>query len=380
MAKQEPHFRANPDRGVYITEPLTEQLLGRISPRILELRKDISEPLTVFINSPGGSIRILDVLDGLLRAPDADHRTSRVITVALGDANSAAASLLALGDYAIAYRHSRMHFHGSRLSVVEELTAEAASDRAGWLTSLNRSIAMRLAKVVMKRLVLRYVRLRPEFATAEKRLRLKNPTPTVCFADCVKQHVSSTGDTLLVRAIRHMGRLGQISDTLRKAGLKNSDSRLMADAKVFRAILNLEIREHRKEEWCLDEFGMQDVLADYFLLRDYIFGEHIPHLSVAVDRYGPSFLTEEQFAEFSTKQAGDPAEAKRWLRPLVENDVREFWYFTVCLCRLMQEGENPLNATDAYWLGVVDEVLGTDMVGARHLIESDAPISPPTAH
>lgn len=114
MARQEPQFRANPDRGVYITEPLT---------------------------------------------------------------NSAAATLLALGDYAIAYRHSRMHFHGSRLSVVEELTAEAASDRAGWLTSLNRSIAMRLAKVVMKRLVLRYVRLRPEFAASERRLRLKNRAP-----------------------------------------------------------------------------------------------------------------------------------------------------------------------------------------------------------
>lgn len=174
-----------------------------------------------------------------------------------------------------------------------------------------------------------------------------------------------------------MGRLAQISDALKKAGLKDTDGRLAADAKVFRAILNFEIREHRNHEWCLDEFGMQDVVADYFLLRDYIFGEHVHHLDSAVERYGPSFLSEEQFAEFTAKEASDPAAARQWLKPLVEPDVREFWHFTVCLCRLMQEGENSLGATDAYWLGVVDEIVGSDMRGARHLVERDTPSAPP---
>lgn len=377
MPKQDPSYRANPERGVYVTEPLTQALVAKISPRIIELRKVVAEPISVFINSPGGDIRVLDILDGLLRSRDADGRRNRVITVALGDANSAAATLLALGDYAIAHRHSRMHFHGSRLPIVEELTAEVASDRAGRLAGLNRNIAMKLATEVMKRLVLRYVRLQPEFSAAQQRLKMRVRNPIACFADCVKRHVSPSGDRLLAYAIRNMGRLAQISDTLRKAGLKDSDSRLAADAKVFRAILTFEIREHRKQDWCLDEFGMNDVLADYFLLRDYIFGEHVHHLASAVDRYGPSFLNDEQFAEFSAKEASDSAAAKRWLRPLVEPDVREFWYFTVCLCRLMQEGENSLGATDSYWLGVVDEVIGTDMVGARHLVERDTPSAPP---
>jgi len=173
MPKQDPQYRANPERGIYVTGQMTDALLAQVGPQILEFRKKSTEPISVFINSPGGSIRVLDVLDGLLRSRDADGKTTRVITTALGDANSAAATLLALGDYAIAYPHSRMHFHGSRLPLVEELTAEDASDRAGWLTSLNRNIAMRLAKVVLRRLALRYIRLQPEFGAAQQRLRQK---------------------------------------------------------------------------------------------------------------------------------------------------------------------------------------------------------------
>jgi ATP-dependent protease ClpP protease subunit len=376
MPRQDPQYRANPERAIYICTQLTESLLADVSPKILELRKDPNEPITVFINSPGGSIRTLDVLDGLLRSRDADGRSSRLITVALGDANSAAATLLALGDYAIAYPHSRMHFHGSRLAMVEELTAEKASDRAGRLANLNRSIAMRLAKVVLKRLVLRYVQLQPEFETSQQRLKQKTRQPIICFVDCMKQRISQSGDRLLDRTIQHMGRLAHVSDTLSKAGLKDSDSRLIADTKVFQAILKFEIREHRHEDWCLDENGVQEILSDYFLLRDYIFGEHIRHLDGVIERFGPSFLNEEQFNDYTQKNAVSPDEARKWLATIVETDVREFWYFTVCLCRLMQEGENSLVANDAYWLGVVDEVLGTELHGARRLVEDDLPVAP----
>lgn len=379
MMQPDPNFRANPERGVYITEQLTPALVSKISSRILDLRLDKSTPITVFINSPGGDIRVLDILDGLLRSRDADGRTARIITVAIGDANSAAATLLTLGDYAIAYRHSRMHFHGTRLPVVEELTAEAASDSAGWLRGHNRAIAMKLSKKVMERLVFHYVGLRHEFASAQKRLKQRALNPIACFSDCLKRRVSPAGDILLNGSIRHMGRLDQISLTLDKAGLKDSDSRVVTEAKVLRALLNFEIREHRNDDWRLDEFGMQDLWADYFLLRDYIFGEHVKHLDSAVERYGPSFLSAEQFTEFSTKQQADSKAARTWLKPLIESDVREFWYFTVCLCRLMQQGENTLSSADAYWLGVVDEVVGTDMIGTRHLLEQAALAQPPAA-
>ncbi len=367
MAKHDPHYRANPERAIYVTEALTEGLIARIAPQILQLRKSSAEPVTVYINSPGGSIRVLYVLDGLLHSRDADERTNRVVTVALGDADSAAATLLALGDYAIAYKHSRMHFHGIRYPVVEELTAEAASDSAGSLSRSNRTIAMRLAKVVLERLILRYISLQPEFSAPL--------SPIASFVNCLKHRVSNAGDKLLDQASMYMGRLENVSAALKGAGIQGTDEHLERDAKVFRAILEFEIAQHKTQDWCLDEFGVQEVVTDYFLLRDYSFGEHNTHLENVIDSYGPSFLSVAQFTEYAKKHDADAAAAKAWLRPLVEDDARQFWYFTVCLCRFMQEGENPLNSADAYWLGVVDEVLGSDMIGARHFVERDSPSS-----
>jgi hypothetical protein len=39
------------------------------------------------------------------------------------------------------------------------------------------------------------------------------------------------------------------------------------------------------------------------------------------------------------------------------------------LCHALQEGENELTATDAYWLGLVDEVVGKNLLSARSFEE-----------
>jgi hypothetical protein len=40
------------------------------------------------------------------------------------------------------------------------------------------------------------------------------------------------------------------------------------------------------------------------------------------------------------------------------------------VCKLLQQSENTLTATDAYWLGTVDEVLGSRLPCARELVEN----------
>jgi enoyl-CoA hydratase/carnithine racemase len=39
------------------------------------------------------------------------------------------------------------------------------------------------------------------------------------------------------------------------------------------------------------------------------------------------------------------------------------------LCHALQEGENELTAKDAYWLGLIDEVIGEDLYTIRDLME-----------
>jgi hypothetical protein len=49
----------------------------------------------------------------------------------------------------------------------------------------------------------------------------------------------------------------------------------------------------------------------------------------------------------------------------------EFWYFTVVLARFLQRGENPLEESEAYWLGICDEVVGTPLIGMRAVAEEN---------
>lgn len=47
--------------------------------------------------------------------------------------------------------------------------------------------------------------------------------------------------------------------------------------------------------------------------------------------------------------------------------------FFIALCHALQEEDNELNATDAYWFGLVDEVWGNADLFSRRLFEEFAP-------
>jgi hypothetical protein len=61
----------------------------------------------------------------------------------------------------------------------------------------------------------------------------------------------------------------------------------------------------------------------------------------------------------------DEAERVELLVENVRPMLQPIWSFFVALCHALQEGENRLTATDAYWLGLVDEVIGKDLMSLR---------------
>ena len=44
----------------------------------------------------------------------------------------------------------------------------------------------------------------------------------------------------------------------------------------------------------------------------------------------------------------------------VRPQLRPIWSFFVALCFELQRGEHKLDATDAFWLGLIDEVVGVN--------------------
>lgn len=93
------------DRSLFIDATINDELVHRLTPSILSLRQKSSEPITVAIDSPGGSLASLDVLLGLLTGPTQSGEAGKIITVNTNHAYSAAANLLAFGNYATALKH-----------------------------------------------------------------------------------------------------------------------------------------------------------------------------------------------------------------------------------------------------------------------------------
>ncbi|MCX6027676.1 MAG: ATP-dependent Clp protease proteolytic subunit, partial [Chloroflexi bacterium] len=113
------------NRVLYVNSAIDDDFVRRVAPEILKLKQASAAPITVAIDSEGGYLSSLDSLHGLLTSPGQRGERWHILTVAMNRAQSAAATLLALGDYSFAYDHSRILFHPVRLDA-DELTAERA--------------------------------------------------------------------------------------------------------------------------------------------------------------------------------------------------------------------------------------------------------------
>jgi len=95
-------YRENPERAIYVAGTIDQSLVDRLTPTINGLRISSSDPITLYIDSLGGIIHCAEVIRRLTGSLNQDGNRCKLITVVTGIAASAAADLLALGDYAIA--------------------------------------------------------------------------------------------------------------------------------------------------------------------------------------------------------------------------------------------------------------------------------------
>ncbi|MGD0650557.1 MAG: ATP-dependent Clp protease proteolytic subunit [Verrucomicrobiia bacterium] len=380
MIKPNYNYRANPQRAIHVVGEFDDGLLAKTLPIIVQLRAESNEPITAYIDSHGGDARCLDVLAGALLAKDANNKQCRLITCAVGDAASAGAMLLVMGDYAIAHPHSTVHFHGIRRSEAE-VTMEGAGELAGQLASRNRQIAKRLSDRMISRLTHRFVRLRPEFDEMRKQSVRPAMTEMMCFVAALERRTSEVADKIIDRSASLLARASELSSVLFKAKVAEEQNALTQDVNVLRQVISYEVRQHRKNVgWRLNEDGLLGVMQDYLLLRDFYLGEHRRALKFITALYGPDFLNDADLAAYEKLQNESKEKALGFLGEKTASILEQFWYFTVSASRCFMEGENRLSATDAYWLGAIDEVVGTSYYGVRKLIEKEEtpkPSEPP---
>lgn len=357
---------------------IDEQLISRLTPTILKLQKT-RDPITVYIsNSPGGEIALMEALLKLLNSPhqDSDH-LCRIITVVTRKAGSAAADLLCSGDYAIAYPNSIIHYHGGRVFEETALTKERTNLLAQYLRWTSDYYAWDLARKIGDRFRLLFLLSRSKFAKIRAKQAHKQMTDFDCFLDLIMSNLSSNGKTVCEAARDRYKRYETLLTKIPKK-LRAGRRPALLEAEQIKVVLDFELEANKKNRnWTFRNGGLGRVTDDFYLLTEYLEGAADDRLKEWCSDFG-------QFAISAAEKAAvdaipdEQARTKRII-DLVQPIIAPVWSFFVALCHALQEGENQLTAKDAYWLGLIDEVLGdSDMSALRLLIEYKDDPPPPS--
>lgn len=376
MAKASPDFRENPSRCIYVNGEIDQSLIDKLTPQINNLRLASSDPISVYIDSPGGSTLSMDTLLGLLKTPTQDGSVCRIITVVTGMAGSAAADLLARGDYAIAYPHAQIHYHGVRSTTGQLVTTEYATNLATFLKARNERFALDLAERSLPRFFFRYFNVKSEFTQVRELAGDPNLADVECMAQVMKWRLPRHDD-IPEEALRKHHRLNALTEFYSKR-LKTTKKKFkrLADQEAFllNCLVEYELKQNRNDAWRFSAGGLSEMQEDFTLLSDYESGRHMQNLETQVKRFGWSCLSDEQNNTYSQLTGID---AEKWLLENTREHFRTLWHFLVSVCRALQEGEHRLSAVEAYWFGLIDEITGSSLPNLRHLfeVEEDKPMS-----
>lgn len=361
------NYRINDDRAVFVTGPINQELVDKLTPRITQLRAQSPAPITVYIDSPGGSTRLGAILAGLLRCPCQSGISPKVITVVTGYAGSAAADLLASGDYAIAYPDAQIHYHGTRQFYEDGITLEAAQSLQDELRQANEFFAMRLAERSIERFTFLFLCEKGKFERYKESLQLTNAPEIEVFSRVLQSKISPRFWPISTQALADYKEATELAKSV-FTRLNNPAARKWGEVEVdiLRFILDYELERNKNPLWTLTDSGLSKVVSDFLILNDFAFGDQRSFLLNFVRARWRMFVTEPERAALEERFKGKPED----LETHMEGVISPLWHFVFAICKRLQQSENRLTATDAYWLGIIDEVLGSELPCVRVAVEN----------
>ena len=231
--------------------------------------------------------------------------------------------------------------------------------------------------------VFNYNNLGGQFEDVRKELAGDDKVPKSdleCFACLLYRQLSHGVRDLPHQAFELQRSIAQLNHYIfeeRKFTVTEGAKPAEIQVQVFKFILDYEMTREREDQWELSGGGLIEVERDFNQFIDYFLGEYRQHLEALIPELGDLFLDDNGLAEWKQLKDRNTQEKTTWLRTNVEPKMHPLWYFVVSLFRLLQQGEFYLTPRDAYWLGIVDEVIGdTDLPCPRLLLESQLSTSP----
>jgi ATP-dependent protease ClpP protease subunit len=418
-SKEKIGFQLNWNRAIHIDTAIDDMLLKTLTPRILKLKQESTDPITIGIDSPGGNIAAMLSLLGLLQAPDQDGNYIEIYTVSTNKAFSAAASLLAFGDYSVAFPHSKILCHDVRYSGIEHVTPSKALRTARELERGNVEFSLKLAHKIRRRIIWVYIDLQNKFYKVRERYSqfaekqdaefsevlssIENISiDIVGFALTLFSKLSNPiGNEIAIGALHLLNSWMQIDKIERQLFIDdkvNKDSnyliKVMNDLVIGIRNMNLGIQESDESpepiqvdglsesaqkdiklfleviarRFAIDKYPdishdvLDSVIEDFAFIKEIRSSQHVQAITkLILDTdtifFGGSIKTE-------LDNAKDDTDRGRILAP-VYPQARMLWFYIVSLCRCLCSGEHLLTPYDAQLLGFVDEVLGGGPVESR---------------
>jgi len=415
--KRKIELTLNWKRAIHISKPINDALLKELTPIILQMKQDSSDPITVGIDSPGGNVSAMESLLSLLKSPNQDGKSVSIYTAVTNRAYSAAASFLAFGDYSVCFPHSDILYHDVRYSDIDDVTSSKALEAARQLERRNAAFSLKLANYIQKRLIWVYLYLKPRFNDVRKRSAKFAEDYDKIFAELLpknqKQIVDVVGMSLAlfselsapndkdiaIRALQMLASWMQIEriekklsktesgketdpvkgisdliDVIQKIDLEQAtapqlpesaedsglpetirnDIRLLLEVLARR--LAIDKNEHINDSW------LDKLIDDFSFMKDINNSSHIRATTRMMVKNSYAFF-ERDTADKITK-AKDEEERNNLLAPFYPQ-ARLFWYYIVLICRCLCRGNHFLTPSDAQVLGLVDEVLGGGPIQSR---------------
>jgi ATP-dependent protease ClpP protease subunit len=381
--RRDPKYRPNYDRSVTISGIIDDALVAHLLPEIVRLQSVSRDPITVYINSPGGDTECAKLLLDALRASDQDQSgPCRLITVALGEASSAASDILMAGDYALAYPYSRILCHGTRIKPQSAFTKAQAASYANYMAGQDEVFAITLAKNCIDRFMFRF----STFWLNLDRYAVEKREPGL-FGYQDSMTAKSLAESMI--SILKCGYVNDaILEQLSIAGKTANDVASFAKNSSLMDLMDaLKFPDEKKRKASIRTAILGDTLSNasmdtsfasmevkYSLLCDFFEHHHREMIAKLKNRWLEDFFNDplHDTAFLKTGKAGFSSKKDWWKAVFQYMDTMCFsiWFLFVFFCRQLQTGDFPMTATEAYWLGLIDEVIGLDLRSPRILVEN----------
>lgn len=340
-------YEPNPARSIWIRGELDEALEDRLRPQILELTSSSGEPITLYIDSDGGSAAVGQRILELLRAANQDGTSCRLITVAVGKARSIAADIFSSGDFAIARPGALLLYHGTRILLPQAVTADFASLVVEGLKNSNSRFAASLFDKCAERFMFLLLGLRQEFDAHRASATDRVLEDVDCFQELLCQKSPPAAQKVLRRAadiwLDCYGVVTRFETEVERVRTRSETTdveKLMLDVS---ASFEFE-RKRNNPEWSLRNGGLRNISDKFFFLDAYVHCTNGARFASLCERWAPLLFAKDEWERLS---AEEQAEKFRAFFP-------PFWSFFVALTHALQQTENELTATDAFFLGLVD--------------------------